>query len=113
MVSKIDEKDSSRFHKSLYYYHSLAKNYKLIQYLDKEKVRLHTNPQSKVTNAINTMSNRAQEDQGGIFAVLRGIYKKNQIARAKGQAPPVHKEILSLIEHPDILILAYKKNQTK
>lgn len=109
LVSTIDEKDSSRFHKSYAYYESLAKNYRITRYLDKEKVRLHTNPQSNVTNKINLLTSLAQQDEGGIFAVLKNIYHKNLAATAKRKAPPLHNDILNIVAHPDILIVAYKK----
>jgi len=109
VVSLIEEKDPSRFHKSIDYYNSLAMDIKNIKTIKRENAQLKTEKKIEITEKIREYRNKAITEPEKIFKVLKGIYNKNVNCATTAQAPPKHKDLLNIVAHPSMLILAYKK----
>lgn len=95
-----------QFHDDSYYVASedRIENMDAIQ-AAKEVLRSKKN--RKVSKVIKTALKDTKRQKQRIFKVLDRIYKKNKKHAFGGLQPPVHKNILSLVAHPQMLLEAY------
>lgn len=110
LKSNIEEYNTTiakSFHKLDYY---IAEGYRILNTyaIEKEKSVVHTDNKDKTTEIINKYVKLIDTVQQKELRILNAIYQTNKNAAINNLEPPIHKDIMSIISNPIILISAYR-----
>lgn len=105
-TSVYDEKVAKSFRKTEYY-EAQAKNEKMYDFLQKEKIKLST-PRSEVINDfLKYYKAKATQWESPAGKIMLGIYNKNKAAALRN-SDITSENLIGLVSKPEMLLLAYK-----
>jgi retron-type reverse transcriptase len=76
---------------------------------DKEKVKVSTGRQSRVTDMITQHKTLLKEKGQGYFYLIKGIYETNKREAYLNKPPPIHSNLMNIVASVPNLIISYAR----